>query len=238
MPRESKADLKKRAACIIPILKKRYPDARTALNHSNPLELLVATMLSAQCTDQRVNIVTKDLFKKYRSAEDFAKTPQEVLENEIRSTGFFRNKAKSIRETAAKIAADFGGRVPGNMDDLLTLPGVARKTANVVLGNAFGVNAGVVVDTHVARLALRLKLTRHKKAMAHKIEQDLTAIVPEKDWTVFAHLLIFHGREVCTARKPDCPECPINKLCPSAGITGDGSTSGRNPHRRRPRPGS
>ncbi|MCK4601351.1 MAG: endonuclease III [Phycisphaerae bacterium] len=214
MPKESKADRKKRAAKIIAILARKYPKVRTALKHRNPLELLVATILSAQCTDKRVNIVTRDLFKKYRTAKDYAEAPQDVFEQEIRSTGFYRNKAKSIRGAAAKIISDFGGEVPDNMDELLTLPGVARKTANVVLGDAFGKNEGVVVDTHVKRLAARLGLTRQKDP--NKIENDLMPLVPRKDRTAFAHMLIYHGRETCTARKPNCPACIINKLCPSA----------------------
>ena len=198
------------------MLKKEYPDARTELNHSNPLDLLVATMLSAQCTDKRVNIVTKDLFGRYRTAADYARVPQEKFEQEIRSTGFFRNKAKNIRAAAAMICEKFGGNVPDGMDGLLSLPGVARKTANVVLGNAFGKNEGIVVDTHVIRLAGRLKLTGHKDNQGDKIEKDLIELVPRADWTLFPHLLIFHGRRVCTARKPDCAGCPVNKMCPSA----------------------
>lgn len=216
MPRESKADVKKRTARIAAALKKLYPEARTELDYSTPLELLVATILSAQCTDVRVNIVTKELFKKYRTASDYAAAPQETLQEEIRSTGFFRNKAASIRAAAAIIVEKFGGQVPGNMEDLLSLPGVARKTANVVLGDAFGVSAGIVVDTHVTRLAGRLKLTAHKNNQGDRIEKDLMALVPRKSWTFFAHLLIFHGRRVCTARKPACDGCTISGLCPSA----------------------
>jgi endonuclease-3 len=217
MPRQSKADLKKRTVRISAALKKRYPGARTALNYSNPLELLVATVLSAQCTDERVNIVTRDLFARYRTARDYAAVGQEQFEKEIKSTGFYRNKANSIRAAAAKIVEDFGGKVPDNMTDLLTLPGVARKTANVVLGDAFGKQEGIVVDTHVIRVAGRLKLTRFKNNQGDRIEKDLTALVPRKDWTLFAHMLIHHGRETCTARKPNCPECLIRTLCPSAG---------------------
>ena len=211
---ESKADRKKRTAKITAALKKIYPGAKTALRHSNPLQLLVATILSAQCTDKRVNIVTKDLFKKYKSAGDYAKARQEVFEQEIRTTGFYHNKAKNIIAAAKKLINDFGGKVPDNMEDLLSLPGVARKTANVVLGNAFGKNEGVVVDTHVQRLAGRLGLSEQKYPV--KIEKDLMELVRRKDWTVFAHLLIFHGRAVCTARKPACDECAISKICPSA----------------------
>lgn len=216
MARESKSDLRKRLTRIIRILKKRYPDARTALNYSSPLELLVATILSAQCTDVRVNAVTKDLFKKYRTARDYADALQEVLEEEIRTAGFYRNKARSIRGACARLVGQFGGEVPGEMEDLLTLPGVARKTANVVLGDVFGKREGIVVDTHVTRVGGRLKLTSRKNNQGDKIEKDLMALVPGKDWTIFAHLLIFHGRNICTARKPDCAGCPINKLCPSA----------------------
>ncbi len=216
MPRESKADRTRRTARIIAALKRRYPDAHCALNHGNPLELLVATILSAQCTDERVNIVTAKLFAKYRTAADYAAASQDTFQDEIRSTGFFRNKAKSIRTSAGMIVEQFGGRVPDTMEELLSLPGVARKTANVVLGNAYGKNEGIVVDTHVTRIAGRGKLTAHKNNQGDRIEKDLIALVPRKEWTLFAHLLIFHGRAICVARKPRCGECPINKLCPSA----------------------
>ena len=215
MPRESKADLKKRTVRIVAALKKRFPDAQCSLRHDTPLQLLIATILSAQCTDDRVNIVTRELFAKYKSAADFATVFQAALEQDIRSTGFFRNKAKNIRAAAVRIVADFGGKVPADMDDLLTLPGVARKTANVVLSNAFGKHEGVVVDTHVKRISARLGLTRQTDPV--KIERDLMGLVAGKDWGVFSHLLIFHGRETCTARKPDCPSCIINRLCPAAG---------------------
>lgn len=214
MARESLADKKKRAAQIARILQKTYPDARCTLNSSNPLELLVATILAAQCTDERVNIVTADLFRKYPTVKDYAAVPQEELEQDIRSTGFFRNKAKALRAMAARLVAEYGGKVPQTMDELLTLPGVARKTANVVLGNAFGKNEGVVVDTHVTRVAGRLKLTDSDKPV--KIEQDLMQLVPREQWTLFSHLLVFHGRAICTARKPQCAVCPVNQLCPSA----------------------
>ena len=181
------------------------------------MQLLVATILSAQCTDVRVNVVTKDLFKRYRTVKAFAEVSQAQLEKAIHSTGFFRNKAKNIRGAAAKIISDFGGKVPDTMAELLTLPGVARKTANVVLGNAFGKNEGVVVDTHVARLARRLTFTRYPKTAADKIERDLMPLVPQEQWALFAHLLVFHGRAICAARKPNCDECPIADLCPSAG---------------------
>ena len=201
-----------RVARILPILKGLYPDARCSLDHSTPLELLIATILSAQCTDDRVNIVTRDLFRKYRSAGDLAAVAQEILERDIQSTGFFRNKAKSLRGMAAAILAGHGGKVPDSMDELTKLPGVGRKTANVVLGNAFGLNVGIVVDTHVSRLSQRLGLT--KQADPVRIEADLMAVVPKEDWTLFAHLLIFHGRKICQARKPKCDQCPLLALCP------------------------
>jgi len=216
MPVESLAKRKERTADIIEILKKAYPDARIALNFSNPLELLIATILSAQCTDKRVNMVTGNLFKKYRTAADYAAADPKVFENEIRSTGFYHNKAKSVLGAAGRIAKTYGGKVPDNMDDLLTLPGVARKTANVVLGGAFGKNEGIVVDTHVIRLSQRIKLTAHKDNSGDKIENDLMALVPRKDWTEFGNRLILHGRMICTARHPDCGECALQKHCPSA----------------------
>ena len=220
MPKESQTLRRERTAKIFRALKKYFPNAACALVHSDPLELLIATILSAQCTDKQVNIVTKDLFRKYRTLEDFTNIPQETLEQNIRSTGFFRNKAKNIRGAAGMIVNDFGGKVPQTMDELLTLPGVARKTANVVLGNAFGKNEGVVVDTHVKRISVRLGLT--KQTTPEKIEQDLMGLVPQKDWTLFSHLIVFLGRSHCTARKPNCPACPLSakKLCPSAGTFG------------------
>ena len=214
MPRESKAALKSRAANITNALMAEYPDAQTALRHTNPLEMLIATILSAQCTDERVNIVTKDLFAKYTTPHHYANAPQAALEQQIRSTGFFRNKAKNIRAACAKIISDFGGRVPQTMDQLLSLPGVARKTANVVLGNAFGRNEGIAVDTHVKRLSGHLALSKEKTP--DKIERDLMQLVPQEQWATFSHLLIFHGRACCTARQPNCPGCLISKLCPSA----------------------
>ncbi len=216
MPRESKADKCARLVEIVKILKKTYPDAKCALNYKTPLQLLVATILSAQCTDVRVNIVTKDLFKKYKTAADFANSDELELQQDIRSAGFFRNKAKNIRAAAAKIIADFDGKVPPAMEDMLTLVGVARKTANVVLGDAFGMNEGIAIDTHVTRLSNRLKLTAHKTNAGDKIEKDLMALVPVKQRSLLSHLLIWHGRQICSARKPDCENCPINKLCPSA----------------------
>jgi endonuclease-3 len=214
MPRETKADLKKRATKIIAILKKRYPDAHCFLNFQSPLELLVATILSAQCTDVLVNSITPALFRKYPSATAFAHAPAGQLEQDIHKTGFYNNKAKSVRGACAKIVAEFGGKVPQTMEQLLTLPGVARKTANVVLGSAFGQNEGIAVDTHVIRVAPRLGLTREKTP--EKIERDLMELCPRDDWTLLALLLTTHGREVCSARKPDCAGCPASKLCPSA----------------------
>ena len=205
---------KKSVRQIIRLLKKEYPDARCSLAHSNPLELLVATILSAQCTDERVNLVTADLFRKYRTWRDYAEAPTAELERDIHSTGFFRNKAKAIQGACRMIGERHGGRVPDSMEELLELPGVARKTANVVLGNAYAVASGVVVDTHVSRLSERLGLSREKSA--EKIERDLLGLVPESDWINFSHLLIAHGRAVCKARTPLCGECILAKLCPSA----------------------
>jgi endonuclease-3 len=195
-------------------LKSAYPDARTALDWKNPLELLVATILSAQTTDVRVNAVTPTLFAKYPTAADYASADPAQLEEDIRPTGFFRNKAKSLRGMARALVDDHGGEVPQTMDDLVALPGVGRKTANVVLGNAFSVDEGVVVDTHVRRLSNRLGFTTHNDP--EKIEGELMKTVPKRDWTVFSHLLILHGRSVCKARKPACEDCVVNDLCPSA----------------------
>jgi endonuclease-3 len=206
------SDKKKRTAEIIKRLKKEYPDARCALNHANAFELLIATILSAQCTDVRVNIVTAELFRKYRTPQDYLQVSQEELEQDIRSTGFFRNKAKNIQAACEKIIENFGGEIPNTMDEILTLNGVARKTANVVLGNAFGIASGVVVDTHVSRLAQRLGLT--EKTTPEKIEQDLAELVPKKDWIMFPHWLIWHGRKICQARKPKCEECVLENICP------------------------
>jgi len=205
---------RQRVAAILPLLKRAYPQARCTLDHRTPLELLVATILSAQSTDQRVNIVTKDLFRKYRSARDYADVPQERLERDIHSTGFYRSKAKAIRAMAKALIEDHGGKVPDTMEELTSLSGVGRKTANVVLGNAFGKNVGVVVDTHVTRVARRLGLTRHTDPK--KIEQDLMPIVPQEEWTLFSHLLIHLGRAICQARSPRCEQCPIQSHCPSA----------------------
>jgi len=195
-------------------LKTEYPDARTELVWSNPLELLVATILSAQTTDVQVNRVTEKLFSKYRTAEDYADSSLDELEENIRPTGFYRNKARSLRGMARALVEEHGGEVPRTMSELVTLPGVGRKTANVVLGNAFGINEGIVVDTHVRRVSDRLGLTESSDPA--KIEQELMRLVPEGDWTNFSHLLILHGRRTCKARKPDCPNCILNDICPSA----------------------
>jgi endonuclease-3 len=208
---------RQRVARILPILKHTYPQAKCSLDHSNPLELIVATILSAQCTDDRVNIVTKDLFKKYRKAEDYARVPPQQLEKDIQSTGFYRNKTKSIRAMAQSLVEKHAGKVPDTMEELVELAGVGRKTANVVLGNAFQKNVGVVVDTHVTRLSNRLGLTNHEED-AVKIEQDLMQIVPQEDWTLWSHLLIHHGRAICQARKPKCDMCPLLKDCPAGQV--------------------
>jgi len=201
---------------LISRLSEHYPDARTALDFTNPLEILVATILSAQCTDERVNIVTAKLFKKYRKAEDYYAVPQEELENDIRSTGFYRNKAKNIRGATRMIVERYKNSFPNMMETLLELPGVARKTANCVLSNAFGIAAGVVVDTHVLRLSARLGLTHEEDA--EKVERDLMAQVPKEHWIHFSHWLINHGRAICKARKPMCRECFLNDICPSAEL--------------------
>jgi endonuclease-3 len=195
-------------------LKAEYPDARTELDWSNPLELLVATMLSAQTTDVQVNRVTQSLFAKYRKAEDYADAAPEELEEDVRPTGFYRNKARSLRGMASTLVEEHAGEVPRTMRELVALPGVGRKTANVVLGNAFGVDDGIVVDTHVRRVSDRLGLTESRDPV--QIEQDLMEVVPQEDWTIFSHLLIFHGRRTCKARKPDCPNCVLKDICPSA----------------------
>ena len=199
---------------IIAELRRLYPDAKCSLDFTNPLELLIATQLAAQCTDERVNPVTKDLFRKYRSAEDYAKVSQEELEQDIKSTGFYRNKAKNIRAACQRILTEFGGEVPQTMKELLTLPGVARKTANVVLGNAFGIVVGFVVDTHALRLSKRFGWTQNEDPV--KVEQDLMRVAPQKEWLDLSHLIIYHGRAVCTARKADCAHCTLATMCPSA----------------------
>lgn len=210
------SDKQKRTDEIIKRLKKEYPDAHCALNHTNAFELLVATILSAQCTDDRVNIVTADLFRKYRTPQDYLDVSQEELAFDIKSINFFNNKTKSIQGAAQKIVENFKGEVPNTMDELLTLNGVARKTANVVLGNAFGIASGVVVDTHVLRLSQRLGLTEEKTP--EKIERDLSEIVPKKHWVIFPHWLITHGRKICNARKPKCAECVLEDICPKIGV--------------------
>jgi endonuclease-3 len=214
MTKTTMEDLKARVRKVISKLKRAYPDAKCSLNHSNAFELLIATILSAQCTDARVNIVTQDLFRKYRKPEDYLKVSPTELQQDIRTTGFFRNKTTSIQGAAKVLHEQYSDEVPQTMDELLELPGVARKTANVVLGNAFGLSAGVVVDTHVTRLSHRLEFSEEKTA--EKIEQDLIAIVPKKDWVMFPHLMIAHGRATCKARNPLCSECAIEKLCPSS----------------------
>ena len=216
MPRESTDAKRERATKIIAALQRTYPDAHCELNFSNPLQLLVATILSAQCTDKRVNLVTTELFKKYRSAKDFADAPLAAIEAAVKTTGFFRNKAKNLKACCAALVERFGGAVPRTMDELHALAGVGRKTANVVLGNAFGINVGVVVDTHVTRLSNRLGFTKQTDAV--KIEQELMQLVPQKSWTLFSHWLIWHGRRRCAARKPDCVNCEIKKLCPQIGV--------------------
>ena len=213
MPRETPKAKAVRLKKIIVVLDRTYPEAHCELNHADPLQLLIATILSAQCTDKRVNLVTKELFKKYRSAADYANAPLAELEPAIKSTGFFRNKAKNIQACCRKLVERQGGKVPRTMEELTQLDGVGRKTANVVLGNAFGINVGVVVDTHVARLSQRLGLTKQKTP--EKIELELMALVPQKQWTLFSHWLIWHGRRRCDARRPDCANCEIKKLCPS-----------------------
>ena len=208
-----KKEAAERIKKIWPILRKTYPDAKIALDFKNPLQLLISTILSAQCTDVRVNMVAENLYKKYKSPADWAKTDQSQIETDIKSTGFFRNKAKNIKEACTKIVEQYDGKVPGTMEELLTLPGVGRKTANCVLGDAFGI-PGITCDTHVIRLSRRLRLSENSDPV--KLEFDLAEIVPKKNWTIFSHLLIFHGRNICKARKPNCPDCPIAKHCPVA----------------------
>ena len=208
------SDLKGRVLEIIELLEKEHPDAKIALHYTTPLELLVATILSAQCTDERVNMVTKNLFKKYRTPEDYANVDLEELEHDIRSISFYRSKAKNIKRCCQILVEKFNSEVPRTMKELLELPGVARKTANIVLSNAYDVIEGIVVDTHVRRVSKRLGLTKHDKA--DKVEKDLMEIVPKDKWKRVADLLIFHGRRVCNARKPKCEECVLNNLCPSA----------------------
>lgn len=205
---------KQRTVKIIELLGKLYPDAKTALNYTTPLEILVATMLSAQTTDVRVNIVTKSLFQKYRSAKDYADAPIEELEQDIHSTGFYHNKARNLKACCQMLIEKYGGQVPNTMEQLIELPGVARKTANIVLYNAYGVTAGIAVDTHVMRLSQRLGLTEEKDQ--NKIERDLMALTPKEKWMPLTDLLIYHGRQVCIAKKPRCDVCVLNKYCPCA----------------------
>ena len=217
MPRESLAHLHQRTQQILTQLRLAYPDAHCELNFSSPLELLVATILSAQCTDKQVNLVTAELFQKYRCAADYANAGPAELENDIRRIGLFRNKAKNIQSCCRRLVTQHGGEVPRTMEELIALDGVGRKTANVVLGNTFSIHVGVVVDTHVARLSERLRLTREKTP--EKIEQALMKLIPQADWTLFSHWLIWHGRRRCAARSPDCAGCEIRALCPSSAAT-------------------
>jgi endonuclease-3 len=216
MARETAAARAARAQEILAALARTYPQAHCELDYSTPLELLIATILSAQCTDKRVNIVTRELFRVCKSAADFVALPQEQLEEIVHTTGFFRAKAKNIKACCTALVERHGGEVPRTMDELTALAGVGRKTANVVLGNAFGINVGVVVDTHVQRLTARLGLTR--ETTPEKIEQDMMRLVPCEQWAVFSHWLIWHGRRRCDARKPDCAQCEIAKLCPRVGV--------------------
>lgn len=211
--RESQQQKKQRTDAILAILKEMYPGAKCSLTHQNAYQLLVATILSAQCTDARVNIVTPELFARFATPQAMAEASLKDIEGIIQTTGFYRNKAKSLKEASTDIVQKHGGKVPGTMDELVALRGVGRKTANVVLGNAFGQNVGVVVDTHVGRLSLRLGLTRH--ANPEKVEQDLIKLVPREDWTLWSHLLIDHGRAICTARSPRCEVCPLLPHCPA-----------------------
>ncbi|MGI6418650.1 MAG: endonuclease III [Thermoguttaceae bacterium] len=210
------AEVKRRAQRAVRTLARCYPDATCSLAFTTPLELLVATILSAQCTDERVNMVTRELFRKYRSAGDYATASLSDLEQDIQSTGFFRNKAKSIQSCCQQLLEKHGGQVPRDLDALVTLPGIGRKTANVVLGTAYGIPSGVVVDTHVARLSRRLGLTTHKDAV--KIEKDLIEQIPKKEWIAFSHRMIQLGRQVCSARQPKCGACPMREICPRVGV--------------------
>lgn len=213
---ESVEEKKLRARKIVKELQILYPDPECALNHANSFELAIATILSAQCTDERVNLVTNDLFKKYKTPRAFASASLDELEIDIKSTGFFRNKAKSISGFAKAIVEDFNGEVPADLDTLVKLPGVGRKTANVILGTGFGIASGVVVDTHVTRLSNRMGFTKHDDAV--KIEQDLMKLIPEANWISFSHAMIWHGRRVCPARKPDCEHCTLANHCPKIGV--------------------
>ncbi len=216
MPRETLDQKAARTIRMIRVLRETYPDAHCELNHANPLELLIATILSAQCTDKQVNIVTAELFQKYRTAEDYAHAAPAEFENDIKRIGLFRAKAKNIQACCRALIEKHGGEVPRTMDELTALGGVGRKTANVVLGNAFNLNVGVVVDTHVGRLSNRLGLT--KQTSAEKVEIELQKLVPQEQWCLFSHLLIWHGRRRCFARSPDCPNCEVNEQCPKLGV--------------------
>lgn len=216
MPRETATDRIRRTQAICAKLAATYPDAHCELDYTTPLELLVATILSAQCTDKRVNIVTKDLFRVCKTPADYVALPIEQLEDLVKTTGFYRNKAKNIKACCTALVEKHGGEVPKEMDSLTALAGVGRKTANVVLGNVFGINEGVVVDTHVTRLSTRLGLT--KETTAEKIEEDLVKLIPQKNWALFSHWLIWHGRRRCSARKPVCEGCEIAGLCPRFGV--------------------
>ena len=218
MARETLQQRRARAKTILRRLRKTYPDARCELDWTSPLELAVATILSAQCTDKRVNLVTPALFKKYRAARDWAAAPQEVLEQEIRSTGFFRNKARNIRGLMARLDADFGGKLPDDFDTLVSLPGIGRKTANLLVATVYG-QPGLVVDTHFIRLSNRLGFVKNEDDPV-KIERALQRIVPEADWIGWSHAMVFHGRRCCFARKPECARCPVADLCPAAGKAG------------------
>ena len=218
MPRESRIQQRARATEILRRLRRRYPDAKCELDWSTPLELAVATILSAQCTDERVNLVTPALFKKYRTGRDWARTPRETLEREFHSTGFFRNKAKNVRALMARLDEEFGGELPGDFDVMVSLPGIGRKTANLLVATVFG-KPGLVVDTHFIRLSNRLGFVKGETG-AVKIERALQKIVPEKDWTDWSHGMVFHGRRCCLARKPDCGNCPVSDLCPSVRAAG------------------
>jgi endonuclease-3 len=215
-PAGGPSDAKRHAADVVRLLRRYYPEAACSLDFQTPLELLVATILSAQCTDERVNVVTQTLFQKYRSAADYAQTPRAELEKDIQSTGFFRNKAKSIQTCCGLLVEQHGGQVPQKIEQLVELPGIGRKTANVVLGTAFGIASGVVVDTHVTRLSGRLGLTRQKDA--EKIEKDLMEVIPSREWIALSHRMIQHGRKICAARKPKCDVCPLSAICPKAGV--------------------
>ena len=213
---ETQAQKKAYALKILTILKRTYPRAKCSLDYKNPLQLLVATILSAQCTDKRVNMTTPKLFARYRTAADFADCDITELQSLIRSTGFYRNKAKNIKGACRMIVDEFGGKVPDTMEDILRLPGVARKTANIVLGNAYGVIEGVPVDTHAIRISYLLGFTRERNPV--KIERDLMALIPRKDWLHLSNLFVHHGRAICIARRPACSRCPLNKLCPKVGL--------------------